>query len=81
LYSCTAPAFLHLLLRLRANVGMKLRFGGVVEAGGAEGVAGPGGVGEACSLDELDHAWGAGEALDRGGEIAVGSGFARDEAA
>ncbi len=56
-------------------------FGGVVEAGGAEGVAGPGGVGEAGVFDELDHAGWAGEALDRGGEVAVSGGLAGDEAA
>ena len=58
-----------------------LGFGGVVEAGGAEGVAGPGGVGEAGVADELEHARRAGEALDGGGEVAVGGGVAGDEAA
>ncbi len=61
--------------------GCGLWFGGAVEAGGAEGVAGPGGVGEACVADELEHAGWAGEAFDRGGEIAVGGGLAGDEAA
>ncbi len=48
-----------------------VRLGGVVEAGDAEGVAGPGGVGEAGVAEEFDHAGGAGEALDGGVEIAV----------
>ena len=47
----------------------------MVEAGGAEGVAGPGGVGEAGVLEELEHAGWAGEALDRGGKVAVGAGL------
>ena len=54
---------------------------GVVEAGGAEGVAGPGGVGEAGGLDELQHAGWAGEAFDRGRKVAVGADVAGDEAA
>jgi hypothetical protein len=53
----------------------------VVEAGGAEGVAGPGGVGEAGVFDELDHARWAGKALDRGGQVTVSGGLAGDEAA
>ena len=53
----------------------------MVEAGGAEGVAGPGGVGEAGVAEELEHAGWAGEALDRGGEVAVGGWLAGDEAA
>ena len=58
-----------------------LGFGGAVEAGGAEGVAGPGDVGEAGGGDELEHARGAGESFDRGWEVAVGGGLAGDEAA
>jgi len=55
--------------------------GGVIEAGGAEGVAGPCGVCETCGFDELEHARGAGETFDGGREIRVGCGFAGDEAA
>ena len=40
-------------------------FDGVVEAGDAEGVAGPGGVGEAGVFDELDHAGWAGKTLEQ----------------
>ena len=56
-------------------------FGGSVEAGGAESVAGPGGVGEAGVADELEHAGWAGEAFYGGGEVGVGCGLAGDEAA
>ena len=53
----------------------------MVEAGDAEGVAGPCGVGEAGGFEELEHAGWAGEAFDRGGEVAIGSLVAGDEAA
>ena len=53
----------------------------MIEAGGAEGVAGPCGVCETCGFDELEHARGAGETFDGGREIRVGCGFAGDEAA
>ena len=59
----------------------RLWFGGVVEADGAEGVAGPGRVGEAGFAEEFDHAGRAGEALDGGVEVAVGGLVAGDEAA
>jgi hypothetical protein len=54
---------------------------GVVEARGAEGVAGPGGVGESGVFDQLQHAGWAGEAFDRCGKIGVGANVAGDEAA
>ncbi len=53
----------------------------MVEADDAEGVARPGGVGEACALEELEHAGWAGEAFDGGVEVAVGAFVAGDEAA
>src|SRR5271168_2673151 len=59
----------------------ELRFGGVVEAYDAEGVAGPAWVGEACGLEELEHAGWAGEALDGSVEVAVGAFVAGDETA
>src|ERR1700735_5590258 len=58
-----------------------LLFRGVVEAGSAEDVAGPGGVNEARVFDELKHAGRAGEAFDRSGKVAVGARVAGDEAA
>src|SRR6185437_13420427 len=56
-------------------------FGGAVETGGAKGIAGPGGVGEASLLNQLDHARGCGEAGHGVGEIGVGGGVSGDEAA
>jgi len=53
----------------------------VVEADDAEGVAGPGRVGEAGGFEKLEHAGWAGEAFDRGVEVAVGALVAGDEAA
>ena len=53
----------------------------MVEADGAEGVAGPCGVGEACFAEKVDHARGAGEAFDRGVEVTVGGGVTGDETA
>jgi hypothetical protein len=53
----------------------------VVEADDAEGVAGPGRVNEAGGFEELEHAGWAGEAFDRGVEVAVGAFVAGDEAA
>ena len=53
----------------------------MVEADNAEGVAGPGGVGEAGGFEELEHAGWAGEAFDGGVEVAVGAFVAGDEAA
>src|ERR1035441_8925403 len=55
--------------------------GGAVEAGGAQGVAGPGGVGEAGSSDEGLHLRGAGEALDRVRQVRVCRRVSRDDAA
>jgi hypothetical protein len=81
LCSCTVLACLRLRRLPLCRCGRWSRFGGVVEAGGAEGVAGPGGVGESGGFHELEHAWGAREAFDRGGQVAVGGGFAGDEAA
>src|SRR5271154_5429578 len=58
-----------------------LGFGGLVEACGAEGVAGPASVLETGGGDELLHARGAGKAFDTGRKVAVGAGVAGDEAA
>src|SRR5437868_7829586 len=59
----------------------RLPFGGAVEACGAEGVAGPGGVGEAGGGDQFLHALGGREAADRVRQVRVGGEVAGDEAA
>jgi hypothetical protein len=53
----------------------------VVEADDSEGVAGPGGVGEAGGGDEGFHLRRAGELHHRVGQVGVGTGFAGDQAA
>src|SRR5271170_2638242 len=81
LCSCIVPACLRLRWLPLYRCDRWSGFGGVVEADDAEGVAGPGGVGEAGGFEELEHAGWAGEAFDRGGEVGVGAALAGDEAA